>query len=62
MEKPEDIAEGIARLTTVQVEQLATILVDKHIADNLDFLLLSNKADRLRSESSLAHILFANKD
>ena len=58
----EDIAEGIARLSMTEIAELATLMVNKHIADDLDCLLLTEKAERMRRESSLAHILFANKD
>ena len=58
----EDIAEGIARLSKTEIAELATIMVNKHIADDLDCLLLTEKAERMRRESSLAHILFADKD
>ena len=61
MQKTEEIAENIARLTKDELQQLAHIMVHKHIADDLDFLLLNGKAEIMREQSSLASILFANK-
>ena len=62
MQKTEEIAESIARLNKEELQQLAHIMVNKHIADDLDFLLLNGKAELMREESSLASILFANKE
>ena len=62
MQKTEQIAESIARLNKEELQQLAHIMVNKHIADDLDFLLLNGKAELMREQSSLASILFANKD
>tara|TARA_B100001778_G_C17995457_1_gene365449 strand:+ start:131 stop:328 length:198 start_codon:yes stop_codon:yes gene_type:complete len=60
--KATTVAESIARLNKQEIQMLAEIMVHKHIADDLDFLLLNAKAEALRGESSLANILFANKD
>ena len=62
MQKTEEIAESIARLNKEELQQLAHIMVNKHIADDLDFLLLNGKAELMREQSSLASILFANKE
>ena len=62
MQKTEQIAESIARLNKEELQQLAHIMVNKHIADDLDFLLLNGKAELMREQSSLASILFANKE
>ena len=62
IEKSRTVAESIARLNTSELQILAEIMVNRHIADDLDFLLLNGKAELMREQSSLASILFANKD
>ncbi len=48
IEKSNAVAESIARLNTSELQILAEIMVNKHIADNLEFLLLNAKAEKLR--------------
>ena len=48
IEKSRTVAEGIARLNTSELQILAEIMVNRHIADDLEFLLLNAKAEKLR--------------
>ena len=50
--KSNAVAESIARLNKQEIQMLAEIMVHKHIADDLDFLILNAKAEKLREKSS----------
>ena len=43
--KSNAVAESIARLNKQEIQMLAEIMVHKHIADDLDFLILNAKAE-----------------
>ena len=49
--KSNAVAESIARLNKQEIQMLAEIMVHKHIADDLDFLILNAKAQKLREKS-----------
>ena len=49
--KSNAVAESIARLNKQEIQMLAEIMVHKHIADDLDFLILNAKAEKLREKS-----------
>ena len=57
----EQITEAIARLSDVQIAQLAQIMVTKQVAPQFEFLLGVEKQELLRREDSLCGILFGNK-
>ena len=49
--KSNAVAESIARLNKQEIQMLAEIMVHKHIADDLDFLILNAKAEKLREKT-----------
>jgi|TARA_B100001094_G_scaffold286354_1_gene301099 hypothetical protein len=51
IEKSSTVAESIARLNASELQILAEIMVNKHIADDLEFLLLNAKAEKLRENA-----------
>ena len=51
IEKSNAVAESIARLNASELQILAEIMVNKHIADNLEFLLLNAKAEKLKENA-----------
>ena len=51
IEKSNTVAESIARLNASELQILAEIMVNKHIADNLEFLLLNAKAEKLKENA-----------
>ena len=51
IEKSSTVAENIARLNASELQILAEIMVNKHIADDLEFLLLNAKAEKLRENA-----------
>ena len=57
----EQITEAIARLSDVQIAQLAQVMVNKQVAPQFEFLLGVEKQELLRREDSLCCILFGNK-
>ena len=48
IEKSNAVAESIARLNASELQILAEIMVNKHIANNLEFLLLNAKAEKIK--------------
>ena len=48
IEKSNAVAESIARLNASELQILAEIMVNKHIANNLEFLLLNEKAEKIK--------------
>ena len=57
----EQITEAIARLTDLQIAQLAQNMVNKQVAPQFEFLLGVEKQELLRRKDSLCGILFDNK-
>ena len=51
IEESRTVAESIARLNTSELQILAEIMVNRHIADDLEFLLLNAKAEKLREKT-----------
>ena len=51
IEKSSTVAESIARLNASELQILAEIMVNKHIADDLEFLLLNAKAEKLKENA-----------
>ena len=51
IEKSSTVAESIARLNASELQILAEIMVNKHIADDLEFLLLNAKAEKIRENA-----------
>ena len=51
IEKSRTVAESIARLNTSELQILAEIMVNRYIADDLEFLLLNAKAEKLREKT-----------
>jgi len=57
----EQITEAIARLSDLQIAQLAENMVKKQVAPQFEFLLGVEKQELLRRKDSLCGILFDNK-
>lgn len=57
----EQITEAIARLSDLQIAQLAENMVNKQVAPQFEFLLGVEKQELLRRKDSLCGILFDNK-